>query len=41
MWGIEYFFDRKMSIGVEAVLAVGFSPSSDLVVETAHRWAFF
>lgn len=32
LWGMEYFFDARMSIGVEAVLVLGFSSSSETVV---------
>ena len=32
LWGVEYFFAQRMSIGVEAVLALGFSPASEIIV---------
>lgn len=32
VWGLEYFFDKRMSIGTEATLAVGFSPDSEFGV---------
>ncbi len=32
LFGIEYFFDKRMSIGCEAVLALGFSPSAETIV---------
>lgn len=32
LWGIEYFFDQRMSLGIEAVLVVGFSSSEVVVV---------
>lgn len=32
VWGIEYFIERRISVGVEAALVLGFSPSSGTVV---------
>ena len=32
LWGIEYFIDRRISIGVEAALIIGFSPDDESVV---------
>lgn len=33
VWGIEYFFDRRISIGTEATLAMGFSPDIGVVMQ--------
>ncbi len=32
LWGMEYFFDQRMSLGVEATLAVGVSLSQETIV---------
>jgi len=32
MFGLEYFIDRRISIGCEAVLVVGLSPTAELIV---------